>query len=164
MYSACILKSAREEDDAIFDLNADDEASPDFMELPPSIRMQIKRYVSASQFLVYDLVAFKNPAFSEGSEVRVVHLASVDAANGHWVELLAAGYPDMWRGRSPPVIDFAMRGSVPVCHVDFPFMPEAIKKIVIGPRAAVTDLALTRLLSSLGFPHVETIRSVATYR
>jgi hypothetical protein len=159
LYSAI----GQDEDDFV-DVVGDEESTPEGNDVPPHIRAQVKRYVRSAQFLVYDLVAFKNPAFSEESEVRIVHFASVDEDNGHRVDLVSNGFPDKWQGRPAPVIDFSMRGSVPVCHVDVPISADAIREVVIGPRANVSDLALMRLLSSLGFPHVETSRSVATYR
>lgn len=45
--------------------------------LPALLRAQIDRFALAVRFLTLDLVAFKNPAFSEESEVRLVHYVVV---------------------------------------------------------------------------------------
>ncbi|GAB2314435.1 DUF2971 domain-containing protein [Stenotrophomonas geniculata] len=128
----------------------------------PLLRAQIDRFSLAVRFLTYDLVAFKNPAFSEESEVRLVHYALLNEQQG--VELVPVKSPSRWPGGREPKLDFRMRGSVPICYLDVPISQNAIKEVVIGPRAIVEEDALTRLLATLGYRGVEISRSVASYR
>jgi hypothetical protein len=116
----------------------------------------------ASLYGTYDLAAFKNPAFSEESEVRVVHLARVNDDADLRVTLL--GMDADWHSKRIPELRFAMRGSSPICYLDAPFPAEMIKEVVIGPRAQVTEVALQRFLATSGFPDVTVRRSVASYR
>lgn len=130
--------------------------------LPPLLRAQIDRFALAVRFLTLDLVAFKNPAFSEESEVRLVHYVVV--REDQRVELVPVKSPSKWPDGREPKLDFAMRGSVPICYSDVPISRKAIKEVVIGPRAVVEEEALTRLLVTLGYEGVELSRSVASYR
>jgi len=115
--------------------------------------------------IVADLAAFKNQAFSEEQEIRLVHLASVsDVQGAPCVEFLHASEDDGWPDNRIPQIGFMMRGSVPVCYLDIPITHATIKEVVIGPRALVTDQAIARLLGTLGFRQVRVRRSEASYR
>ncbi len=116
----------------------------------------------ASLYGTYDLAAFKNPAFSEESEVRVVHLAKVDDHADLRVRLL--GMETDWGSERVPQLQFAMRGSSPICYLDAPIPNEMVREVVIGPRAQVTEVALQRFLATSGFPGVVVRRSVASYR
>lgn len=133
-------------------------------ELTPLEKLQVEHFVRAAQYLVYDLVAFKSHAFAEESEVRVVHFAHVDSEHGHRVELVSNDPPEAWPSGREPQLQFVMRNSVPICHADIPIPLDAIKEVVIGPRAAVSELAIRRLLSSTGFSHTEVSKSAASYR
>lgn len=128
----------------------------------PLLRAQIDRFSLAVRFLTLDLVAFKNPAFSEESEVRLVHYAVVN--DNHRVGLVPVKGPSSWPDGREPKLDFTMRGSVPICYLDVPISRNAVKEVVIGPRAIVGEDALTRLLATLGYSGVELSRSVASYR
>jgi hypothetical protein len=138
--------------------------SPTAGELTPGQHLRLEGFVRAAQFLAYDLVAFKSEAFEEESEVRVVHFAHVDSSNDHRVSLVSNGAPEAWPMGKEPELGFTMRNSVPICNVDIPIPSAAIKEIVIGPRATVSQAAMKRFLSTLGYSNTETSRSSASYR
>jgi len=128
------------------------------------VLMQFHSLLSLATLGVTDLVAFKNEAFSEEKEVRVVQIAYADGGPGSAVRLInnddAADWPDDRR----PSVKFRMRAGVPICYMDLPIPSAAIKEIVVGPRNASTDAEIQRLLNTLGFTDVAIRRSKASYR
>ena len=147
---------------ALEDSLTSEQLEDDVSGLKPLLRAQIDRFSMALRFLSYDLFAFKNPAFSEESEVRLVHYVLVNETQRG--ELVPVKNPSSWPDGREPKLDFAMRGSVPICYADVPIDRKAIKEVVIGPRAVVEEDSLTRLLATLGYDGVELSRSVASYR
>lgn len=114
-------------------------------------------------YAVCDVVALKNPAFSEESEVRVVQLAHMDQKHGSAIRLIN-NEDDDWPDDRRPSIGFNMRRGVPVCFADMPVPSACLCEIVIGPRNTSSDHAIARFLATMGFAHVRIRRSVASYR
>jgi len=131
--------------------------------MTPLVKWQIDQVTSAARFLVHDLVAFKSPAFREEAEVRMVHHVSLDPSTGK-IELVPTRFFQALPDGRQPQLNFLMRGSVPICYTDLPIPKSAVKEVVLGPRAAVDESAIQRLLSTLGFSGVQTSRSTASYR
>lgn len=127
------------------------------------IQRQISEFVLAAKYLTYDLVAFKSKAFSEEREVRIVHHVSVNPDDGT-VEIAPTRSPGVWPEGRQPELGFLMRGSVPSCYMDMPISTSFVKEVVVGPRAAVEEDAIRRLLSTLGYKEVEISTSSASYR
>ena len=142
-------------------VSGDPESAQD--NLTDTVNRQISEFMLAAKFLTHDLVAFKSDAFSEEREVRVVHHVSVDPEDDT-VELVPTRHPDAWPEGLQPKLGFMMRGSVPRCYMDMPISPSFVKEVVVGPRAAVEEGAVRRLLSTLGFKKVEVWTSSASYR
>ncbi len=117
--------------------------------------------------LAFDLAAFKNPAFSEEDEVRLVHLAKIVHGEG-WPTMTTTDLLDEHRRYAETGIKFHIRGNTPVPHIDMRFcLPEEIKgisQLIIGPKNASETLAVGTFMASHGFPNVEISRSVASYR
>lgn len=125
----------------------------------------LKKLEFYALYAIAQLLGFKNPAFSEESEVRLLHLAHVDRnADRRRIRLVNCDDDSVWADGRRPQIGFLMRGSVPICHIDMPIPKAAIKEIVIGPRAIVREETMARLLGTLGYEHVSIRRSVASYR
>lgn len=127
------------------------------------VEREIEEFMLAARYLTHDLVAFKHDAFSEEREVRVVHHVSVNPQDGT-VELVPTRHPDAWPDGRKPQLGFMMRGSVPSCYMDMPISTSFVKQVVVGPRAAVEEAAVERLLSTLGYKDVEVWTSSASYR
>lgn len=132
-------------------------------ELSDDLNRQVVDFTLAAKYLTHDLVAFKSRAFSEEREVRIVHHAAVNPKDGT-VELVPTRHPDAWPDRREPKLGFMMRGSVPYCYMDMPISTSFVKEVVIGPRAAVDEDSVQRLLSTLGYKSAEIWTSSASYR
>ncbi|PAK89417.1 hypothetical protein B8X02_17690 [Stenotrophomonas rhizophila] len=131
--------------------------------LTDGVNQQIAEFTLAARFLTHDLVAFKSRAFSEEREVRIVHHVSVNPEDGT-VELVPTQHPNAWPDGRQPKLGFLMRGSVPSCYMDMPISTSFVKEVVVGPRAAVQEDAIQRLLSTLGYKDVKICTSSASYR
>ena len=118
-----------------------------------------KSLMKALLIMLLDTVGFKNPAFEEEDEVRLVHHISLTRGDG----VLVPTYED---SVTPPDVRFYMRGSVPTAFVDLelPGGHSAVKKIFVGPRANVEVRSLQIMLGSMGFQNIEIEKSSATYR
>lgn len=109
--------------------------------------------------LLFDLIGFKNPAFREEQEVRLVKLLYHSVVDDSLIlpEADAAGTLK---------IQFQMRGSRPSPFIDVP-LPGAsagIREIVIGPRAEVAEREVQLMLGTLGIRGIALRRSEASYR
>ncbi|WP_336443386.1 DUF2971 domain-containing protein [Stenotrophomonas sp. CCNWLW4] len=129
------------------------------------IARQVSKIARKVHHATYDLASFKSPAFEEESEVRLVHILKVDREAGDVVSLFSSSAEeDAWVSGRDASLGFRMKGSVPVCCLDIPLPAGAIKEIVIGPRANVSELAIRRMLSTVGHRDVTIRRSLASYR
>lgn len=125
---------------------------------------QFHSLLSLTTLGVTDLVAFKNEAFSEEKEVRVVQIAYADGGPGSAVRLLNNDDAIDWPDERRPSVQFRMRAGVPICFMDLPIPSAAIREIVVGPRNTSTDAEIQRFLNTLGFPDIAIRRSKASYR
>lgn len=109
--------------------------------------------------LLLDVIGFKNPAFKEEQEVRLVRLMY---HQGEEFPLLLPGSGEI----DLHGVKFQMRGSKPSPYLDvqLPGDNAGIKEIVIGPRADVTDRELQLMMGALGFKGIVLRRSEASYR
>ncbi|HDS1038182.1 TPA: DUF2971 domain-containing protein [Stenotrophomonas maltophilia] len=128
------------------------------------VEAQFNALQKLSTFGVTDLVAFKNKAFSEEKEVRIVQIAYADGGPGSAVRLINNDDEADWPDERRPSVKFRMRAGVPLCFMDLPIPLAAITEIVIGPRNTSTDAEIHRLLNTLGYPDVKVRRSKASYR
>lgn len=117
--------------------------------------------------LAWDLAAFKNPAFSEESEVRLVHVIGHKPSN-KTAKLEDGGGGAFGKPLPPQQVKFRMKGSMPVPYIDFDFSDEGrvapIFEVKLGPKNDANPLSISIFLESLGLPNVEVTRSNASYR
>ncbi|WP_343675083.1 DUF2971 domain-containing protein [Paraburkholderia heleia] len=117
--------------------------------------------------LAWDLAAFKNPAFSEEKEVRLLHVIGYEQSNNS-LKLVDAGGNSFGKKLSPMPVRFRMRGSRPVPYLDFDFSDEGqespIVEVRLGPKNDADPLSISIFLESLGLANVEVTRSDASYR
>lgn len=109
--------------------------------------------------LLLEMIGFKNPAFDEEKEVRLVRRIVV-GTDPHRTFFVTDN------GKVEAELSFQMRGSSPSAFQDVPLPTHdcGIRKIVVGPRAQVDARALRILLGASGLGEVSVERSVATYR
>jgi hypothetical protein len=118
--------------------------------------------------LAADLAAYKNPAFAEEGEVRLLHLLNVDWDDMQRPRLKSAGGESFGIELQPLEVVYTMRGSVPVPHVDLGFDdPEGahpIVEVILGPKNDAIPVGVNIFLETLGLDNVQVRRSGASYR
>lgn len=117
--------------------------------------------------LACDLASYKNPAFVEESEVRLLHIVAFAKSN-EGLKLQAIGGTSFGEQSEPQRVGFTMRGSVPVPHVDLSILdPKAahpIAEVLLGPRNDALPSAVSVFLETSGIGGVVVRKSIASYR
>jgi len=115
----------------------------------------------------WDLAAFKNPAFSEEQEVRLLHIIGHEVSNRSFKLVDGSGHA-FGKPASPKPVRFRMKGSIPVPYLDLDFTGEGtvapIAEVILGPKNDVDLLRLAVVLETLGVPNVQVRKSKASYR
>lgn len=114
-----------------------------------------------------DLACFKNPAFAEEKEVRIIR-AAVVSFDKHGIYLADEGGTgeDKPSRRKLP-IKYRSRGGGVIAYVELPLHGlggELIKRVVIGPRSVNNGNEIKMALRSNQFTGAEVVKSRATYR
>ena len=99
---------------------------------------------------------FKNPAFSQEKEWRLIHTPMLMGreGGGHATEVIGSDYKLEQR-----VVNGEIRS-----YFEFPLPSDFLKEIWLGPKCRVNDLDLTLLLSNTGHTNTPILRSAASYR
>lgn len=125
------------------------------------------KFFEAAMRIAVDLVSFKNPAFSEENELRMIHLVSFMESNRS-MKLVDSGGTAYENPYHPQPVNFFIRDSAPVAYIDIDFTNEGkinpIKEVILGPRNKVRETAVSVYLETLGIPNVEVKKSAASYR
>jgi len=93
---------------------------------------------------------FKNPAFSEESEARIINLGFLDNSN-------------KWFGTVGKV-NFRVSGDTLASYFNLSFDAGAVEEVIIGPKSKVNLDDIELFLRSNGLEHVKVNRSTASYR
>lgn len=117
--------------------------------------------------LSYDLASYKNPAFSEEKEVRLVHLLNFEESNGS-LRIVDYGGRAFGEDSKGQEIKFLMSQNAPKAHIDLDFSNHnkvfPIKEVIIGPKNMVLQSAISVYLETLNIPNVSVKNSKASYR
>lgn len=115
----------------------------------------------------YDLSAFKNPAFLEEKEIRLVHLLDLKQSNNS-LKLVDEGGQYFGKERKGEQVKFRIKQDIPTPYVEFDFTNDGkinpIKEIIIGPKNDVMPSAISIYLETIGIENVEIGKSQASYR
>jgi hypothetical protein len=126
-----------------------------------------KDFFNACVALSCDLAALKNPSFVEEQEVRLIHAVNFVESN-QFLRLQDAGGTAFGKIVGPQAINFVMRGSVPVPHVDLSYVDpdgsHAISEVILGPKVDALPTAISVFLETCGLGNVVVKRSHASYR
>lgn len=126
-----------------------------------------ERFFSACSNIAFDLAAFKNPAFSEEKEVRLIHLLNFEESN-NFLKLVDVGGSSFGKDAKPAEVKFLMSQNMPKTYIDINFTNEnklnPIKKVIIGPKNPVLNSAIAVYLETLNIGNVEIERSKSSYR
>jgi len=115
----------------------------------------------------YDLSAFKNPAFSEEKEIRLVHLLDFQKSND-FLKLVDEGGQYFGEERKGEQVKFRIKQEIPIPYIEFDFTNNGklnpIKEVVIGPNNDVMVTAISIFLETIGVENVKIEKSKASYR
>ncbi len=124
-------------------------------------------FMNASIEIAYDLTSYKNPAFSEEKEVRLVHLVNFIKSNNS-LKIVDPGGTAFGKNSAPQEIKFLMSQNAPKTYLDIDFSNGEknfpIKEVIIGPKNTVLSSAISVYLETLNIKNVEIKRSKASYR
>ena len=127
----------------------------------------IDEFVDICASVACDLAAYKNPAFAEESEVRLLHIVVFEHDNNR-VKLKTAGGTAFEKHVEPAALGFRMRGSLPVPHVDMsivsPSGSHPIREVLMGPKNDAMPSAVSVFLETVGATGVRVKKSMASYR
>ena len=124
-------------------------------------------FVTACYTLAYDLASYKNPAFSEEKEVRIIHLLSFKPSN-NFLKLVDDGGHSFGEEVPGNEVKFIMSQNAPKAYIDISFTNKGkvnpINKVLIGPKNFVRQTAISVYLETLGIGNVQVEKSTASYR
>ena len=115
----------------------------------------------------YDLSAFKNPAFIEEKEIRLIHLLDFKKSND-FMKLVDKGGIYFGEDRKGEEIKFKIKQDIPTPYIELDFSNNnkinPIKEVVIGPKNEVMKTAIRIFLETIGIEKIEINKSNASYR
>lgn len=115
----------------------------------------------------FDLAAFKNPAFSEEQEIRIVHLLNFEPSNDFF-KLIDVGGHSFGKKVEGQKIQFRMKEGYPVPFLELDYTNggtlNPIKEVIIGPKNYVRSTAVSVFLETNNLGKVKIKKSKASYR
>ncbi len=121
--------------------------------------------------LAVDFAAFKNPAFKEENEVRLVHVLNYYQSNNALLLRDDGGkeggneFGERVKGMD---VQFRMRDNAPIAFIEYDFTCEGkvnpIKEVIIGPKNLVKQTSVSVFLETIGIASVTVKYSKASYR
>ncbi len=128
---------------------------------------QSSHFINACARFAFALNSFKNPAFLEEDEVRLIHLVNFESSNGS-LRLVDPGGTAFGKPVATLDVGFHMSGSTPVAHLDIPFTGTEclcpIAEVVLGPKNDSMLRGVSVMLETMGLANVRVWKSEASYR
>jgi hypothetical protein len=124
-------------------------------------------FFNACALLASDLASFKNPAFIEEDEVRLIYLLNFQKSNES-LKLVDPGGTSFEVAKQPQEVKFRMNGSTPVPYMDISFTSDEgaspIVEVVLGPKNDSLLSGVSVFLETFGHSNVKIRKSGASYR
>ncbi|MCG2462804.1 DUF2971 domain-containing protein [Flavobacteriaceae bacterium F89] len=124
-------------------------------------------FFDACATLAVDLAAFKNSAFREEKEIRLLHLLNFEPSN-KYLKLVDNGGTSFGGKTKGEKVNFRMAENLPVPYIDINFTNNnkisPIKEVYIGPKNNSRETAVSVFLETLNIGNVEIKKSKASYR
>ena len=124
-------------------------------------------FFEACATLSVDLAAFKNPAFAEEMEIRLLHLLNFEPSN-KFLKLVDIGGTSFNEETKGEQVKFRMASNLPVPYIDINFtnrgLVNPIKEVYIGPKNDSRQTAISVFMETMGLGNVEIKKSAASYR
>jgi len=115
----------------------------------------------------YDLSSFKNPAFIEEKEIRLVHLLDFKRSNKS-LKLVDEGGIYFGEEKKGEEVKFRIKEDIPTPYIELNFSNNGktnpIKEVIIGPKNSVKETAISIFLETIGIENVIIGKSKASYR
>jgi hypothetical protein len=115
----------------------------------------------------YDLSSFKNPAFIEEKEIRLIHLLDFKRSNKSF-KLVDEGGRYFGEERKGEEVKFRIKEDIPTPYIELNFSnndkTNPIKEVIIGPKNSVKETAISIFLETIGIENVIIGKSKASYR
>ncbi|MBF4471085.1 DUF2971 domain-containing protein [Flavobacterium sp. HJJ] len=126
-----------------------------------------KDFFEICALLSADLTSFKNPAFKEEKEVRLIHILTFEESNTY-LKLVDKGGTYFGEDYDGQEVKFRMAKNLPIPYIDFNFINKngdnPIKEVILGPKNDSRLTAIAVYLETLGIPNVKLRNSTASYR
>jgi hypothetical protein len=117
--------------------------------------------------LAIDLSSYKNPAFVEEDEIRLIHLLNFQSSNST-LKLEDAGGQVGDQMIAKQEVKFRIKQSTPVPYLDMDFegmeKKSSIAEVILGPKNDSLMHGISVFLETLGHGNVEIKKSAASYR
>ncbi len=124
-------------------------------------------FVELCTLLSFDSASYKNPAFSEEKEIRLVHLLNFEKSNDS-LKIVDRGGTAFGKDYKGQEVKFLMSQNAPKTYIDLDFSNGGIvfpiKEVIIGPKNSVLSSAISTYLETLNIPNVVIRKSIASYR
>lgn len=124
-------------------------------------------FKTACYTIACDLAAYKNPAFEEEQEIRIIHLLDFEKSN-NFLKLVDYGGISFNNKSKGKPIKFRMRDNIPVAFIEEDFTDNGrinpIKEVIIGPKNNVLPSAISVFLETIEIGSVIIKKSKASYR
>ncbi len=126
-----------------------------------------KEFFEICALLSADLTSFKNPAFKEEKEIRLIHILNFEKSN-EFLKLVDRGGTYFGKEYDGQEVKFRMEKNLPIAYIDFNFVNPAgenpIKEVILGPKNDSRITAIAVYLETLNLPNVKISKSIASYR
>jgi hypothetical protein len=115
----------------------------------------------------YELSSFKNPAFIEEKEIRLIHLLDFKRSNKSF-KLVDEGGRYFGEEKKGEEVKFRIKEDIPTPYIELNFSNNGkknpIKEVIIGPKNSVKETAISIFLETIGIENVIIGKSKASYR
>jgi hypothetical protein len=126
-----------------------------------------KQFFETCFRIACDLSSYKNPAFIEEQEVRLIHVLNFEQSS-IFLKLVDHGGTAFGRKVNGQQVNFRMKGSLPVPFLDLDFTNSnkinPIKEVIVGPKNDAQLTAISVFLETIGIESVNLKKSTASYR
>ena len=113
----------------------------------------------------FDLSSFKNPAYSEEQEIRLIHLLDFKPSN-KFLKLEDAGGIYFGEEKKGEEIKFFIKNDIPTVYIELDFTNNGkecpIKEVIIGPKNDVIPTAISIFLETIKVENVIIKKSKAS--
>ncbi len=124
-------------------------------------------FFNACASLGSDLLGFKNPAFAEEKEVRIIHVLNFEKSNNSRRVFDSGGHA-FGKDIEGAKVGFRMKEEVPAAYIDIDFTNggtvNPIKEVVLGPKNDAIPAGISIYLETNGIGNVIIRKSKASYR